>query len=59
MKLKDFLALYDDAGIICINDDNLNCLCYGDIWNTKLDDFENCEVVSFGFYDNELCVRVR
>lgn len=21
--------------------------------------YRNCEVVSFGFYDNELCVRVR
>ena len=59
MKLRDFLDLYDGAGIICINDDNLDNLCYGDIWNVKLDDFENCEVIAFGFYDNELCVRVR
>lgn len=59
MKLKDFLAMYDGHGTICINDDNRNCICKGNFWNPKLHDFENCEVVSFGFYDNELCVRVR
>lgn len=59
MKLKDLLVLYDGSGTICINDDNLNCICKGNIWNAKLYDFEHCEVVTFGFYDNELCVRVR
>ena len=59
MKLKDFLDLYDGAGIVCINDDNLNCLCYGDIWNVNIYYFENRKVVLFGFYDNKLYVRVR
>lgn len=60
MKLRDFLELYDNwNGVLVINDDNLNCLCYGDFWNEKISDFENHEVVAFGFYDNELCVRVR
>ena len=59
MKLRDFLDLYDGVGIVCINDDNLNCLCYGDIWNVNIYDFENREVVLFGFYDNKLYVRVR
>ena len=59
MKLKDLLTLYDGSGTLCINDDELNCLCNGKIWNVTLYDLENCEVVSFGVYDNELCVRVR
>lgn len=59
MKLKDLLTLYDGHGTICINDDNLNCITKGNLWNPKLYDLEHYEVVSFGFYDNELCVRVR
>ena len=59
MKLKDLLVLYDGSGTLCINDDKLNCLCKGDIWNVTLYDLEHCEVTSFGVYDNELCVRVR
>lgn len=61
MKLREFLNLYDNwNGIICVNDDDLNCIIKGDPYvvlsNGNL--FE-MEVVSFGFYDNELCVRVR
>ena len=60
MKLCDFLNLYDNwNGVLVINDDNLDCLYYGNFWNAKISDFENREVVAFGFYDNELCVRVR
>ena len=60
MKLRDFLKLYDDRNsILVINDDDLNCLCYGDFWNVKISDFEDREVVAFWFYDNELYVRVR
>lgn len=36
MKLKDFLTLYDGHGTICINDDNLNCVCKGNFWNPRL-----------------------
>ena len=60
MKLRDFLNLYDNwNGVLVINDDNLDCLYYGNFWSIKISDFENREVVAFGFYDNELCVRVR
>ena len=59
MELKDLLVLYDGHGRICINDDNLSCIIKGDFWNPRLYDLEHCEVVSFRFYDNELCVRVR
>lgn len=72
MKLKDFLGMYSNQrGITKINDDNLGMLAtgtaaqiiygfcrlersgysYSRLWNK--------EVVAFGFYDNELCIRVR
>lgn len=61
MKLRDFVNLYDNwNGILVVNDDNLNpivknnvevALSYGNVCEK--------EVVAFGFYDNELCVRVR
>lgn len=60
MKLCNFLNLYDNwDDVLVINDDNLDCLYYGNFWSIKISDFENREVVAFGFYDNELCVRVR
>ena len=61
MKLKDFMNLYDGwNGKSVINNDDLSLLVKG----LTLDIVENnkwsdMEVVSFGFYDNELCVRVR
>lgn len=61
MKLRDFVDLYDNwNGILVVNDDNLKpivkdkveaALSYMDVYGK--------EVVAFGFYDNELCVRVR
>ena len=61
MKCREFLNMYDDwNGIICVNDDNLNLIVKG-----KADvvlSYKNVykmEVVSFGFYDEELCIRVR
>lgn len=59
MELKDLLALHDTNGIICINDDNLNCIFKGNIWSPKLYDLEHRKVVCFGVYDNEFCVRAR
>lgn len=72
MKLRDFLELYDDwNGTTKINDDNLETIIIG---NTADIVYEDCtfsqngysysqlwnkKVVAFGFYDNELCVRVR
>ena len=61
MKFKDFIDMYDNwNGITVVNDDDLNMIVSGPthsiakeknfLWDMK--------VVSFGFYDNELCVRV-
>lgn len=61
MKCREFLNMYDNwNGIVCINDDNLNLIVKGepDIVLSYKDTHER-EVVAFGFYDNELCVRVR
>ena len=62
MKLREFLSMYDNwNGVVCINDDDLNLIsrnkpevvlsCHGDLYLKQ--------VVAFGFYDNELCVRVK
>ena len=61
MKCREFLNMYDDwNGIICVNDGNLNLIVKGKadvVLSYK--NVSNMEVVSFGFYDNELCIRVR
>jgi hypothetical protein len=72
MKLKDFLELYDNwNGTTKINDDNLETIVIGnatDIFDGlsgflrhgySYSRLWNKEVVAFGFYDNELCIRVR
>lgn len=61
MNFKDFIDLYDNwNGVTVVNDDRLSCRL---INNTALvaedDSIWDMEVVSFGFYDNELCVRVK
>lgn len=61
MNFKDFIDLYDNwNGVTVINNDDLSCRL---INNTALvaedDSLWDMEVVSFGFYDNQLCVRVR
>ena len=61
MKCREFLDMYDNwNGIVCINDDNLNIIVKDkpDIVLSYKDTYEK-EVVAFGFYDNELCIRVR
>ena len=61
MKLRDFVYLYDNwNGIQVVNDDNLNPIVKGKV-QVALSHGNVCEkeVVAFGFYDNELCVRVR
>ena len=61
MKCREFLNMYDNwNGIVCINDDNLKLIIKGE--PDVVLSYENTlkmEVVSFGFYDNELCVRVK
>lgn len=74
MKLKDFLPMYDNwNGITKINDDNLETIVIGKthaIWERHVsfepstsvknyDELFEMEVVAFGFYDEEFCVRVR
>lgn len=61
MNFKDFIDLYDNwNGVTVVNDDRLSCRL---INNTALvaedDSLWDMEVVSFGFYDNQLCVRVK
>ena len=62
MTLKEFVELHDDGNrTLCINDKNLK-----KVWSGKIIDFQNCkwkpiinaEVMAFGFYDNELTVRI-
>jgi len=61
MKCREFLNMYDNwNGFVCINDDNLN-LIIRDKPSAALS-YKNVfemEVVAFGFYDNELCIRVK
>lgn len=74
MKFKQFMEMYDNwNGITKVNDDNLETIVVGrtlDIMEcmTNFESSTNVstyaelfemEVVSFGFYDDELCVRVK
>ena len=61
MKLRELLDMYDNwNGITVINDDNLEPIVKEKTSVIVEDErFVNCEVVSFGFYDNEFCVRIR
>ena len=61
MKCRDFLDMYDNwNGTVCINNDNLDLIVKGDPYVVlSYKNVSEMEVVAFGFYDNELCVRVR
>ena len=74
MKFKDFMDMYDNwNGITKVNDNNLDTIVKErtmDIMDcvepfnpfTKVESYEKLfemEVVAFGFYDDEFCVRVR
>ena len=67
MTFLNFMELYDDWNRnIKVNDDNLNpiiegmavdiMLPYGDLYNSKIMDKE---VISFGYYNNTLCIRIK
>ena len=62
MKFKKLLELYDDwNGITVVNDKNSKRIVRDNtltIFETRKDLYEK-EVIAFGFYDNELCVRVK
>ena len=71
MKFERFMEMYDDKnGIIKVDNDNLGIIVIGNALEIMgclpmLDGVKNydqlfeMEVVSFGFYDDELCVRVK
>ena len=61
MKLRDFVDLYDNwNGIGGLNDDKLDTVVKGEVEVAlSYGNVNEKEVVAFGFYDNELCVRVR
>ena len=71
MKLREFLSMYDNwNGTTKVNDNNLDTIVMGHTLKIMegvlaLNGVENyeklfeMEVVAFGFYDNELCVRVK
>lgn len=63
MTFLNFMELYDDWNRnIKVNDDNLNPIIEGmavDImlpYNSKIMDKE---VISFGYYNNTLCIRIK
>ena len=61
MKFYDFISMYDDYyGKIVVNDNNLKQIFAGYIYDAGLGrtDLHNLKVVSFGFYDGELTVRL-
>lgn len=74
MKFKQFMEMYDNwNGTTKVNDNNLNTIVIGQTSkimecivnfesNTSVKNYAELfemEVVSFGFYDDEFCVRVR
>jgi hypothetical protein len=62
MTLKKLVEMYDDwNGITKVNDNNLKCIVKDKtliIIETRKDLLSR-EVVSFGFYDNEFCIRIK
>ena len=62
MNFKQFMYMYDNwNGITVVNDNDLKLIVKDEthvIMSTREDLF-NKTVVAFGFYDNELCVRVK
>lgn len=61
MTLKNFLELYDNwNSIVTVNDNTqlpLISMVASDLYNCKYA-FIDSKVVSFGFYDDELCIRI-
>ena len=61
MKFKQFMNMYDNwNGITVVNDNNLNLITKGEtmlVMGKK--ELWDKEVVAFGFYDNEFCVRIK
>ena len=64
MTLENFLDLYDNwNGILVVNDKNLNTfatvrLFTVDTWLKKHSRAAKAQVMAFGFYDGEICIRI-
>ena len=60
MKLRELLDMYDNwKRITVVNDNNLEPIVKEETSViVKYEIFMGCEVVAFGFYDNEFCVRI-
>lgn len=62
MTFKNFMDLYDNWNeTLVVNDNNLNPIVKGnvlDIMDSEQYLFKK-EVIAFGFYDNELTVRIK
>lgn len=62
MNFKKFMEMYDNWNTIAVvNDDTLKPIVKDVAWKIAEDrtDLHEKEVVSFGFYDGELTVRVK
>ena len=61
MRLKEFLKMYDNwNGYVVINDDELNPIIRGRLSYVLFrGNVDEKEVIEFGFYDDELVVRVK
>ena len=61
MTVNELLEYFDNWDMnIVINNSKLNCIYKNSIskfWNER-NSFLSSEINSFGFYDNELCVRI-
>ena len=62
MKFKDFLEMFDDWNrTVVVNDDNLERIVSDKgyiVWESHQELYER-KVIAFGFYDNELCIRIK
>lgn len=62
MNFKDFMEMYDNwNGVTRVNDNNLDMIVEnqtGIIMDNRKELYDK-EVVSFGFYDNVLTVRIK
>lgn len=66
MKVVELMCLFDNWNkFLIISDDNLNHILDGkkvfEVYDKmeKYKDILNKEVASFGFYDNDFCIRVK
>lgn len=66
MRVIELMCLFDDWNkFLIISDDNLNHILDGEkvfeVYDKKekYEDILNKDVVSFGFYDDDFCIRVK